>query len=212
MSDLKFEGFVLAGGKSSRMGADKAFLEIGGETFLERAVKILSDAGGSPVKIVLNRRQTHFIEKLPAGVPYVFDIYENRGALSGIHTAFKSCASRRAFVLACDMPSVTARAIENLVKAASKSPEKFAVVPKQSNGKIQPLCALYEVEKCLPVLEEFFVSDAGGAVKNFLKLVPTLFIEEHLLGENKNLFLNINRPSDYQKIKSSNETNSFEDF
>ncbi len=56
---------------------DKAFLEVGGETFLTRAVKTLSTVCENRVKIVFNKAQTNFIEKLLADVPHIFDVYEN---------------------------------------------------------------------------------------------------------------------------------------
>ena len=74
-----FTGFVLAGGKSSRMGKDKAFLQIENETFLERAITTLSTVCENRVKIVLSQNQTNLIEKLPPNVSHIFDIFENRG-------------------------------------------------------------------------------------------------------------------------------------
>ncbi|MDQ3712120.1 MAG: molybdenum cofactor guanylyltransferase, partial [Acidobacteriota bacterium] len=100
----RFDGYVLAGGKSSRMKTDKAFLEVNGETFLTRAIKTLSTICENRVKIVLNKTQINFIERLPANVPHIFDIYENRGALGGIHAALSDCQSEWAIVLAVDLP------------------------------------------------------------------------------------------------------------
>ena len=111
-----FSGFVLAGGKSSRMKTDKAFLEIGGETFLNRAVKTLLNTCENRVKVVLNSTQNNFIERLPADVPQVFDIYENRGALGGIHAALKSCETKYTIILAVDLPFVMTEAIEKLAE------------------------------------------------------------------------------------------------
>ncbi len=88
-----FTGYILAGGKSSRMGRDKAFLKIGEKTFLENAVEILKP-NCDQVKIVLNKSQNHFIEKLPDGISHIFDIHENRGALGGIHAAFQRLRNR----------------------------------------------------------------------------------------------------------------------
>jgi len=198
----QFEGFVLAGGKSSRMKTDKAFLRVGGETFLSRAVKTLKTICANQVKIVLNKAQTNFIERLPDRVPHIFDIYENRGALGGIHAALDDCQNEWAIVLAVDLPLVSGEAIENLRKIAFESKNFAAIVPIQTDGQPQPLCAVYWVEDCLPKLENLLKTTDSASVKDFLKLVPTRFIGQDELATNgrEDLFFNVNRPSDFQKF------------
>src|SRR5438045_1162415 len=102
--ESRFTGYILAGGKSSRMGKDKAFLKTSDKTFLERAINALSSICENHVKIILNQNQTDLIEKLPPNIPYIFDIFENRGALGGIHTALKNCKTKFAIILAVDLP------------------------------------------------------------------------------------------------------------
>ena len=200
-----FDGYVLAGGKSSRMKTDKAFLQIEGETFLARAVKMLETVCANPVVIVLNRTQTDFIERLPDCVPHIFDVYENRGALGGIHAALQDCRSEWAIILAVDLPLVTSEAIENLARIAFKSNDCAAVVPMQKDGRPQPLCAIYRSEDCLPRLENLLNEPASASVKDFLELVHTRFVgqDELATSESENLFFNINRPSDFQRLVSS---------
>ena len=143
-----FTGYIFAGGKSSRMGADKAFLKIGEKTFLENAVEILK-SNCDQVKIVLNKSQTHFIEKLPDGISYIFDIHENRGALGGIHAAFQDCETEFAVILAVDLPFVTSEAIEKLCEIILREKDFSAIVPRQTDGRFQPLCAVYRVKVIL---------------------------------------------------------------
>ena len=196
--NAKFSGYVLAGGKSSRMKTDKAFLEFGGATFLERAASALKKVCKHRVKIVLNRSQTHFIERLPAEIPYLFDIFENRGALGGIHAALHDCRTDFAVILACDLPFVTSVAIEKLAEIALGGEEFAAIVPVQPDGRLQPLCAVYRVEKCLPELEKYLSENDSNAVKNFLNLIDAKFIEAYLPDADENLFFNVNHPSEYQ--------------
>ncbi len=195
----RFSGYILAGGKSSRMGTDKAFLKIGEKTFVENAVEILKP-NCEQVKIVLNKSQTHFIEKLPANIPYIFDIYENRGALGGIHAAFQDCETEFAFILAVDLPFVTSGAIKKLCEIISSEKDFSAIVPRQTDKKLQPLCAVYRVKDCLPKLEEILLKDSYASVRDFLKLVQSNFIEAIYLSRNKNYFININFPSDLRQI------------
>lgn len=190
-----FEGFVLAGGKSSRMKRDKAFLQIGKKNFIENAVEVLASVC-EQVKIVLNKSQTHFIEKLPNEIPYIFDIYQNRGANGGIHAALNDCETEFAVILAVDLPFVTGETINKLCEIALDSKEFSAIVPRQNDNGLQPLCAVYRVADCLTKLEEILLKDDSASVKEFLETIRVKEIEAKNLGSNKNLFANINRPHD----------------
>ena len=200
----KFTGYILAGGKSSRMGTDKAFLKIGEKTFLENAVEILK-SNCEQIKIVLNKSQNHFIEKLPAGVSYIFDIHENRGALGGIHAAFQDCQTAFAVILAVDLPFVTSKAIEKLCEIIVHENDFSAVVPRQTDEKLQPLCAVYQVKKCLPETENILLKADSISVRDFLKTIETKIIATGQLGANKHLFKNVNSPSDFENLKRQNQ-------
>ncbi|HEV8160118.1 MAG TPA: molybdenum cofactor guanylyltransferase, partial [Pyrinomonadaceae bacterium] len=188
-------------GKSSRMKRDKAFLQIGEKTFVENAARILAPVCRQ-IKIVLNKSQTHFTRKLPENTQYIFDIYENRGALGGIHAALSDCQSGWAIILAVDLQLVTDEAIENLARIAFESKDFAAVVPIQMDGRPQPLCAVYRVEDCLPKLGNLLKEPTSASVRDFLKLVPTRFIGQDELATNgrEDLFFNVNRPSDFQNL------------
>lgn len=202
MDNNLFTGFVLAGGKSSRMQTDKAFLDIGGETFLARAVKTLQTVCENRVAVVLNQTQQHFIERLPENVPHIFDVYENRGALGGIHAALTNCATKYAIVLAVDLPNVTAEAIENLINITLSSNKFIAVVPRQTDGRLQPLCAVYHARYCLPALENTLETNDSASVNDFLELVAPRHINQNKLtaDDGGDIFFNVNHPADYQKI------------
>lgn len=204
-----FSGYVLAGGKSSRMGTDKAFLKSGGETFLERAARALSTGCGGRVKIVINEKQKAKFEKGFGSFEFVFDVFPECGALGGIHAALKNCESDFALILACDLPFVTAGAIRALTEIALNSNEDIsAVVPKQLDGRIQPLCAVYKIKFCLPKIEELLKKEISFSMRDFLKLIPVQLVETNELMTDKtaDLFFNINRPSDFQKLKSMAES------
>jgi len=200
-----FTGYVLAGGKSSRMKTDKAFLRFGDETFLSRAIKTLEIFGANPVKVVLNQTQTNFIERLPDHVPHIFDRYENRGAIGGIHAALTDCPSEWAIILAVDLPCVTSEAIKTLVRIAFSSKDLSAIVPVQTDGRPQPLCAAYLVKDCLPKLENLLKKSVSASVKDFLKLVPVSFVAQNELafGNGGDLFYNVNEPDEYKSMIDS---------
>lgn len=202
----KFSGYVLAGGKSSRMRMDKALLKIGGETFLERAARALSPGCENRVKIVVNEKQKSEFEKsLSSSLDFVFDLFPERGALGGIHAALKDCETEFAIILACDLPFVTASVIEALTKIAVSEPAvtaaaAAAIVPRQSDGREQPLCAVYRVKDCLPQLENLIGEKTSAPAREFLRLVSARFVEQKELSGDERLFFNVNHPADYASI------------
>jgi molybdopterin-guanine dinucleotide biosynthesis protein A len=192
-----FEGFVLAGGKSRRMGADKAFLQFGDKTFLENAVNALAPVCEGKVSIVLNLpgKREKFSRLLPS-TPCVTDIYTERGALGGIHAALKNSIRQWAIILACDLPFVSAETIKLLTGFALEEYQTAAIVPKQIDGTMQPLCAIYKAEICLPVLEKLFRENQSVSVKELINSVSSLLVEQKEIAE---ALVNVNDLSEYQK-------------
>ncbi len=144
MSDI--EGFILAGGASSRMGTDKSRLSLGGRTFVERVADALRPLTAR-VSVVSSRPDASGF-----GLPVVPDIHESKGALGGLHAALKGCGAGWAAVVSCDLPFVTGGLLLRL--ASFIDTEVQAVVPHQKDGRPQPLCALYATAACLAVSEE----------------------------------------------------------
>lgn len=194
-SDLT--GFILAGGKSSRMGADKFALETNGENFLLRAQNALKPICET-VKIVLNQSQN-----IETALPVVRDIFAERGALGGTHAALKNCDTKFAVILAVDLPLVTVEAIENLAALALENDRIPAVVPHQADGRPQPLCAVYRAEICLPPLEKILTVNENASVRDFLTLISPLFVEQNRLSANEDFLFNVNYPDDFNKLAGS---------
>jgi molybdopterin-guanine dinucleotide biosynthesis protein A len=184
-------GFVLAGGKSSRMGADKSALPIESETFLTRAAGVLQTVCAT-VKIVLRQTQTPEID-----LPVVRDVYRERGALGGIHAALKDCETEFAFVLAVDLPLVTPAAIKYLAEIAIPK-NLSAIVPRQSDGRFQPLCAIYRRADCLPVAEKMLAFEQSASMRDFLKPISVHFVPQEEIAVSENLFFNVNAPADLE--------------
>lgn len=199
MMNADFTGFVLAGGKSSRMGEDKFSLRFEGESFLTRAVHALSGVCRS-VKIVLNQSQT-----IETTLPTVRDIYPERGANGGIHAALSNCATAFAVVLAVDLPLVNRQAIENLARFALAAQKFPAVVPTQTDGQPQPLCAVYRANLCLPPLEKLLTENEKASVRDFLTLIEPKYVAAQRLGENENLLFNVNYPDDFATLAEADK-------
>jgi molybdopterin-guanine dinucleotide biosynthesis protein A len=134
---MEIEGFILVGGRSSRMGRDKASLTLEGRSFAERIFEALGAIAGQ-VSLVGKKNVD---SSLKIGV--VPDVYEGWGALGGLHGALHACRAEWAAVVACDLPFVTG---ELLLRLRSLRQDSEAVVPVQRDGRLQPLCALYRAE------------------------------------------------------------------
>jgi molybdopterin-guanine dinucleotide biosynthesis protein A len=143
-NELAPRGFVIAGGKSSRMGADKAFLELGGQTLLERALSVLNavcdcvSIVGDPAKFRTYRGSKTGSARCES---VVADIFPGCGPLAGIHAALLHSTAALNLMLAVDMPFVSSELLAFLVAAAEPSPA-IITVPRTSKG-LQPLCAVY---------------------------------------------------------------------
>jgi molybdopterin-guanine dinucleotide biosynthesis protein A len=132
-SDLT--AFILAGGKSTRMGADKPFIMIEGRTLLARAVE-LARSVTPDVRIVGDPA------KFATFAPVVGDIFPNCGPLGGIHAPLRSSPTELNLILAVDIPFVSAALLQYLIARARHSASATVTVA-HSGGNWQPLCAIY---------------------------------------------------------------------
>jgi len=130
--------FILAGGKSTRMGADKAFALLNGRTLLARML----DATRS---LTPNVRIVGDLAKYAPFAPVVEDIFPGCGPLGGIHAALRSSSTDLNVVLAVDTPFVSLTLLQFLVTRARNSPASLVTVA-QANDGLQPLCAVYRRE------------------------------------------------------------------
>jgi molybdopterin-guanine dinucleotide biosynthesis protein A len=197
----KTEGFVLVGGNSRRMGTDKALLEIDGESLAARAVRTLRHVCGS-VTLVFNADQA-----VDTDLPHIRDEFPGRGALGGLHAALKSSRARIAIVLAVDLPLVSTEAVANLVSIADSLPKFLAVVPRQADGRAQPLFAAYRPRFCLPHIEFAIAADPRASVRDFLDRIGPKFIDPSKLSADRNLLANVNTPEDFAKIVENPDSN-----
>ena len=185
---LSRAAFLLAGGKSSRMGENKAFIDFRGQTLLEHALAALSETARN-VTIV--------------GDPEIFarhgrvisDIFPGCGPLAGIHAALTHSSAELNLMLAVDMPFVSSGLVSFLIEAATER-TATVVVPRTQRG-LQPLCAVYRRD---------FASVAEQAIRTGIFKIDAAFagvsvevIEETELaaaGFLERAFFNVNTPDD----------------
>ena len=183
--------FILAGGKSTRMGADKAFVTLDGRRLLARALD-LARSVTSDVRVVGDAA------KFRTFAPVVEDVFRGCGPLAGIHAALRASSAELNLMLAVDVPFVTRALLEFLIARARDS-GKMVTVPR-ARGGWQPLCAVYRPA---------FGEAADRALRAGRYKIDTLFaatdtcvVEQEELGAagfSEEMFRNLNTPEELAK-------------
>lgn len=181
-------GVLLAGGKSSRFGANKALSKLAGITMIEHPAGILTELFKNRLLITNTPAEYAFL-----GWPMVGDIYPDAGPLAGIHAALKSVTSPLIFVAGCDMPFLD----KSLIRYLYSLTEGYdVIVPRTDQGR-EPLHAIYR-QSIVEVLEE----NLARGNRKIHQILAELNIREvgaaEMLAENGNLnsFRNINTIAD----------------
>jgi molybdopterin-guanine dinucleotide biosynthesis protein A len=154
---------VLAGGRSRRMGVDKASVRIGGRRLLDRVLSVVT--GLFDDVVVVGRAEW---TDAPGAVRFAEDDFPGRGPLGGLYTGLGLVAHERALVMGCDMPFITAEALRELV---SHDGEADATVAR-TDGCPQPLLAVYD-RRVRPVVGRLFTSDD----RSLMNLLSTISVE-----------------------------------
>lgn len=138
MSEQIF-GLVLAGGKSRRMGQDKALLKHDGRSQLAHAVNLL---GTVTDQVYVSARADQAGEPERARYAQIVDRYEDIGPVAGILSAMDAHPHVVWLVVACDLPNIDAATLEFLVDRRSQS-QPFTAFRSSHDGLPEPLCAIY---------------------------------------------------------------------
>jgi molybdenum cofactor guanylyltransferase len=192
---IDVNGFVLAGGKSSRMGQDKAFIDLAGRTLLVRALA-LAQTVTDDVRIVGDR------EKFSGFGVVVEDILEDRGPLGGIHAALKASHAELNLMLAVDVPLVPPEFLEYLIAEAKAS--KAVVTMPRAGGHLQTLCAVYGPS--FVVGAEAALQQGKNKIDPLLAALPVRILEEDELvrqGFRPEMFHNVNTPEDLEHVEKA---------
>ena len=132
---MDFSAVILAGGRSSRMGRDKAFLKIDGQTLLSRQIALARSAGAEAVYLS-GRPATDYSA---TGCPVLMDAFPGCGPLAGVERGLATSRTPWLLVLAVDLPAINAEFLARLLRSCSKT---GAGIPRL-NGQIEPLLACY---------------------------------------------------------------------
>ena len=196
-------GIILCGGKSSRMLTNKALLKLNGRTVIEIIAEKMKSIF-SEVLISTNGIDDYNFLNLPL----IKDIFTHKGPLAGIHSSLKYSSTEKNFIISCDMPLVS---IELIKFIATYNSDKKIILP-EAEGRIQQLCGIYS--KSISPIIEMIISNSEknknikGSVFDLIERVSADIVNvESLTFYDKNIFLNMNTPEDYEQIKKIHKTN-----
>lgn len=196
---IDIDAFILIGGRSSRLGRDKASADLGGMTLAQRAFQTTTEAlPTSRVTFVAANEAQFGIDAITASGPFIFDLMPDRGPLGGLHAALAYAQTAWIFVLACDYPFVTSELIRFLADKISDN--CGAVVPEQDDGRLQPLCAFFKTDAARPIVQEIIdrprVPPPMNEIVKELEPCIVSFAEISHLPASIDFFVNVNTQPD----------------
>ena len=175
---------ILAGGRSSRMGTDKALLSIKNKNFIETLCQSFS----------------FFEEKMiargdldmpdPITWKVIPDCYPYHGPIGGLHAALKHCLSEAVFVTACDTPLIDKAIYDRLREEMDE--ETDAVIVVTEDGKYHPLCGIYK-KSGEKIMEEQILS-GNNRMMQVLRKIRTKYVD---INAKEYGLYNINTPEQY---------------
>ena len=185
---MKPSAVLLAGGRSRRMGVDKATLLVSGEPLWKRQLRVISDL--RPGAVWVSARTVP--SWCPAEIEVVTDKPPSRGPLSGIVAGLRRLQSSHLLVLAIDLPQMTTEHLRNLCALARPG---TGVIPFHGDY-FEPLCAIYPVDAL--VAAETALTSGDVSLQHFAQslLLKSQVQVYELASEERPLYLNMNTPSD----------------
>ena len=192
ISDRPISGIILAGGRSFRLGSDKALLELGGHTLVERVIGVLHPI--TDEVIVVTNTPDRFAH-LAADVRFVKDVLPRPSALVGIYSGLLAARYEYSLVVACDMPFLNPNLLRYLVNQATGCD---VVIPRHSRG-LEALHACYS-RRCIGPMENLMQKE-DATIAHFFPEVKVCYIDEPILREldpEGLSFYNINTPADWE--------------
>lgn len=190
---MKTSVAILAGGRSRRMGRDKALLPLGGATVIERVATAASPLSDEQFIVADESAPYAFL-----GLPVVQDLRKSSGPLGGLQTALHHTKQPNVCLLACDLPFLTTEFLRYL---GTRLGGHQAVIPR-SHSRPQPLCAFYSASCLTPVESALAKNDLR--MDAFHDSVAVKYVEQRdweAYDPHGTLFANMNYPEEYQRAR-----------
>jgi molybdopterin-guanine dinucleotide biosynthesis protein A len=187
--NTKISGFILAGGKSSRMGTDKALLSVQGQPLLQRMKNIIQPfcdlvfiSGNNP-------------EYSKFGDPLIQDVFSGCGPISGVYSSLNFSTTEWNLFVSVDAPFINEELIRLLIENAVGCD---CVIPRHESG-VEPLIAMYN-RSCMPTIEKI-IKTGNFKLQNLISILDAKILNcNDLIQKYPRLFHNFNRMEDFLSI------------
>jgi molybdopterin-guanine dinucleotide biosynthesis protein A len=190
---LTVSGIVLAGGQSSRLGTDKSFVNVNGQSLIEQIVAKLTKLSEDVIIVTNSPEKYDHLE-----VRLVGDIYPGKGALGGIYSGLRAAANAYSLVVACDMPFLDLNLLRYMILLA----RGHDVVIPRIGELLEPLHAIYS-KGCLKPIDRL-LARGGLKIIDFFSEVRVRYVEKDevdIFDPQHLSFFNVNTPNDLEEVK-----------
>ncbi len=203
-----FSVLILAGGRSRRMGSDKASLLLHGEPLLARAVRRLSTASDD-LLVAMSDAGSHRAIVPDTAVRFVTDLHPGAGPLAGLEAGLSAARHELLLMVAVDMPFASAALARGMADLASGYDVVLPFSPAAggSEPRPEPLHALYR-RTCLPIV----TASLEAGERQVVAFFPQVLVRElppatvHTLDPSGLAFTNANTPADWEKMLALSES------
>jgi molybdopterin-guanine dinucleotide biosynthesis protein A len=194
----KIAGIILSGGKSIRMGENKAFIQIEGVPIIKRIYDLFNELF-QEVIIVTNQKDlfSDFGSKIYS------DLIPGKGALGGLYTGIFFSSFHHSFCVACDMPFIKKSLVQYLIENRD---DEDVIVPRTKDG-LQPLHAIYS-KNCVDPIRRI-IGEGKSKIIDIYYQVNVKIVEERdflSLDPGRESFINVNTPEELLSIRRARES------
>ena len=186
---------IIAGGKSVRMGRDKAFVKLAGKPLIRHVIERSRNLDQTETILIANQpeRYRHL------GLPVFSDVCPNKGSLGGIYTALTYAQSPHTLVIACDMPFIKTELLRFMIAQIS---DDIDIVVPRVGGYPQGLHAIYS-QSCRQPIQEQLAANRLKVIR-FYDRMSVCYLDEadyEPYDVDRRSFVNLNTPAELQQAR-----------
>ncbi len=197
-SGERITGIILCGGKSIRMGENKAFIQIEGVPIIKRIYDLFK---GMFLEVIIVTNQKDLFLDFDSKI--YSDLIPGKGALGGLYTGILLSSFEHCFCVACDMPFIKKSLVQYLIESIG---DADVVVPQTKDG-LEPLHAVYS-KNCIEPIRRLMEEGKSKIVDIYDQVKVKIVDEKDFFrfdpaGES---FINVNTPEELRSIRKTKES------